>query len=88
MRNRIHWLKKKNKTTKPTPQQNKQNKTQPLNLFTLKLNVKNTEAVPLRSVLSLLKIDLQTATHFTGNVRKESLNFMGIPTTVIKKIII
>lgn len=45
--------------------------------------------MPLCSVLSLLKIDLQTATHLTGNVRKEEgLNFMGIPTTVIRKRII
>lgn len=37
--------------------------------------------MPLCSVLSLLKLDLQTATHLTGNVRKEEgLNFMGIPT--------
>lgn len=45
--------------------------------------------MPLRSVLSLLKIDLQTAAHLTGNVRKEEgLNFIGIPTTVIRKRII
>lgn len=42
--------------------------------------------MPLCSVLSLLKTDLQTAARFTGNVRKEEgLNFMGIQTTVIRK---
>lgn len=45
--------------------------------------------MPLCSVLSLLKIDLKTTAHFTGNVRKEEgLNFMGIPTTGIRKAII
>lgn len=37
--------------------------------------------MPLCSVLSLLKTDLQTAAHLIGNVSKEEgLNFMGIPT--------
>lgn len=40
--------------------------------------------MPLCSVLSLVKTDLQTA-HSTGNVGKEGLNFLGIPTTVIRK---
>lgn len=41
--------------------------------------------MPLCSVLSLVKTDLQTAAHSTGNVGKEGLNFLGIPTTVIRK---
>lgn len=40
--------------------------------------------MPLCSVLSLVKTDLQTA-HSTGNVGKEGLNSLGIPTTVIRK---
>lgn len=40
--------------------------------------------MPLCSVLSLVKTNLQTA-HSTGNVGKEGLNFLGIPTTVIRK---
>lgn len=41
--------------------------------------------MPLCSVLSLVKTDLQTGAHSTGNVGKEGLNFLGIPTTVIRK---